>query len=594
MRFVLGLMVVSCAFAQQIDYARQVSNKPDVDVREYEWSRRNGAGASGTLTSSGSKTITLTPCPKGLAGSDSVHYVYISGGSGTAEAALITGGSCTGGSTSGTIIVTTANTHSGAWTVRSATDGIDEALRIATPIWGRVLLIPRTGGYAIRAGVLVPFNTTLECASTEARRDRYQLNSTDGCVLQIYAGKGATTGQALMVRSGVTLRGLSFFYPEQVNTDTPFQYPPTIRLQDASANNVILRDLLLENSYIGIDATGSHERLEILNVSGNPLNLGISIDQNLHMDVLSNINFTASWSLPSTGLLPEYSVGTAMEYTSRNGTAFRFGRMDFFSASKLTAHGFKTGIEMVTGSPVTGGSYGMIDSYLCDACQFGVTAATNGIAGSGIHFVNSEIVLYSPFAAANSMSALYLPGTANGPIYWNSGKLAGISDLTGVLIYSEAAGVHLVTTLVNTVGNNAALPPIQLGGDATFSDHGSDMYLTNSSTATPISPYNFITYQANFTGTPATLSGTRFRGTPAIFSGVTPTPFTHYINVTTPSGFLNLFSVEQLYGVTFSSLGTATTGLMKFCGDCNVATPCTGGGSGAWAFANGGQWKCTF
>lgn len=75
----------------------------------------------------GSNTIRLTPVPRGVNGTDTGHYLYITGGTGTAEAVLITGGTAISGAATGTVIVTCANTHSGAWTIKSATSGIQEA-----------------------------------------------------------------------------------------------------------------------------------------------------------------------------------------------------------------------------------------------------------------------------------------------------------------------------------------------------------------------------------------------------------------------------------------------------------------------------------
>lgn len=47
--------------------------------------------------------------------------------------------------------------------------------------------------------------------------------------------------------------------------------------------------------------------------------------------------------------------------------------------------------------------------------------------------------------------------------------------------------------------------------------------------------------------------------------------------------------------VSFASLGAANAGKIVWCPDCTIATPCTGAGvTGAWAFANGIQWKCPF
>lgn len=80
----------------------------------------------GTLTATVPATVTIV-CPPGVNGTDAAHYLYISGGVGTAEAVLITGGTCTSAAVNGTITFTPANNHSGAWTITSASGGIQEA-----------------------------------------------------------------------------------------------------------------------------------------------------------------------------------------------------------------------------------------------------------------------------------------------------------------------------------------------------------------------------------------------------------------------------------------------------------------------------------
>src|SRR5215471_1160560 len=75
----------------------------------------------------GANTITLSPVPAGVNGSDVNHYLYVSGGTGTAEPVKIIGGSAVAGAASGTLIVQCANTHSGAWTIQTATGGGAEA-----------------------------------------------------------------------------------------------------------------------------------------------------------------------------------------------------------------------------------------------------------------------------------------------------------------------------------------------------------------------------------------------------------------------------------------------------------------------------------
>jgi hypothetical protein len=95
----------------------------------------------------GNNSITLSPVPKGVNGTDVCHYLYISGGTGTPEAVRITGGTAVSGATSGTVIVTCAYAHSGAWTIRSATAGIQEAIQV-TPAQGGIIRVP-AGQYTI-------------------------------------------------------------------------------------------------------------------------------------------------------------------------------------------------------------------------------------------------------------------------------------------------------------------------------------------------------------------------------------------------------------------------------------------------------------
>jgi hypothetical protein len=107
----------------------------------------------------GSNSVTLTPVPKGVNGTDRFHYLYISGGTGAAEAVKITGGTAVAGAASGTVIFTCANAHSGAWTIRSASSGIKEA-SIAQNDIGTVT-VP-AGTYKLYGPLILPTTMSLE------------------------------------------------------------------------------------------------------------------------------------------------------------------------------------------------------------------------------------------------------------------------------------------------------------------------------------------------------------------------------------------------------------------------------------------------
>lgn len=89
----------------------------------------------GSLTAGQQSTLILSKCPKGvdtsgssfLGGPQGAYSIYISG-TGTTEAAKITGGTCTSGAVNGTIIFTPFFDHGVGYTLKSATAGIQEAI----------------------------------------------------------------------------------------------------------------------------------------------------------------------------------------------------------------------------------------------------------------------------------------------------------------------------------------------------------------------------------------------------------------------------------------------------------------------------------
>ncbi len=90
---------------------------------DFNWSQTNAAD----LSSAGAKTLTLAICPPGVSGAEPRYYVYVAG-TGTAEPALVTGGTCVGNGQAGTLQFTIANAHPAGYTVGSASGGLQEAL----------------------------------------------------------------------------------------------------------------------------------------------------------------------------------------------------------------------------------------------------------------------------------------------------------------------------------------------------------------------------------------------------------------------------------------------------------------------------------
>jgi hypothetical protein len=139
-------------------------NNISYSVPSYNWSQN----PSGTIAA-GSNTVSLTPCPIGLAVNTPAGpqtYVYISG-LGTPEPVLITATTCPqAGGSSGTITFSAANTHSSGYTIGSASQGVQEAINAASYTTnyastqaqlGTVIIPPGQYSWQARVTVTAPY-----------------------------------------------------------------------------------------------------------------------------------------------------------------------------------------------------------------------------------------------------------------------------------------------------------------------------------------------------------------------------------------------------------------------------------------------------
>jgi hypothetical protein len=161
--------------------------------------------------------VTLTPCPVGVDTSgNSMYYVYISG-EGTAEAAMVTGGTCTSGAASGTIVFTPANTHAATYLLSSASSGIQEAINDACGVPNGTggnpnarIMLPATGA----PGNALPVYGSIyaHCSQTliEGTGSQLSCSTRDRCMV---LGDLVNSNHY----GGITLRGVNF--SSTVNSD---------------------------------------------------------------------------------------------------------------------------------------------------------------------------------------------------------------------------------------------------------------------------------------------------------------------------------------------------------------------------------------
>jgi hypothetical protein len=151
---------------------------PVVNTGPYQWQQVPANGSIGSATNKaaiqmGANTVTLNPCPNGVNGNDVWHYLYISG-TGTPEAVLITGGSCTSGAKSGTIEFTAANIHPAGYSIGTATAGVQEAVIAAE--------VPQSTGATSRNVQLSP-GTLVFHARLSIRSSGLTINGTGTTVV---------------------------------------------------------------------------------------------------------------------------------------------------------------------------------------------------------------------------------------------------------------------------------------------------------------------------------------------------------------------------------------------------------------------------
>jgi hypothetical protein len=181
----------------------QFSTAPSANSADYNYPAQTPGGS----ISIGSNTITLTPCPLGVNGTDTQHYYYLSAGTGTAESALSTGGTCTSGAATGTITLTAANTHTGAWTIQSMSAGIKEA-----QIAGASTIILPKGVLPINGILALPTTVSLigQSGSTNTSGNTNTVLSCAAAAnpcLNIADGLGTATNQGIGTHSNYQLYG---------------------------------------------------------------------------------------------------------------------------------------------------------------------------------------------------------------------------------------------------------------------------------------------------------------------------------------------------------------------------------------------------
>lgn len=356
--------------------------------------------------------------------------------------------------------------------VTDDTTAIQQAIDAASVVGGTVYLPPTETGYVINSGLILrPFVHLTGNMMFVGDKSNNNARDTKAATIQVKGGSGSESGTpAIEIRNGCQISNIKFYYPNQVDSSSPVQYPPTIKLANNFANDVVLENLFFTNSWIAIDASGGHERLTVQRVKGQPLSIGIKIDNNFDVDRITDVHFYPYWS-------PNLSISTsAAAYVSQNAKGFEIKRADGIQLSRIFVYGYKYGLHLAFGS--VGGSYGSLNTGGFDFCHRSIIADSQGINGTAGWSISDVQIAVANQYLTNAYGINTL-GSTNGNLrvsnssFWRgtNGQLCAVLN-SGDIMYSNchfkawAAGSPAIY-LDNAAGlqvNNCLFDPPPGGG----------------------------------------------------------------------------------------------------------------------------------
>ncbi len=236
-----GLIRITVAYATAIDVGVQIAISGVVGV----------AGANGYWNAIAISPTTFDLVGSAFAGayisggtaSRGIHYLYLSGGVGTAEGVPILGGTCTSGATSGTLVLYTTNAHSGTYTIGPAHAGTAEAIWSISGTYKRVMM--PCGIITFYASLWVPSNTATDLGGCG-------YNST------IIVRGPQLLGEYMKVdvgnQSGFQQSNLHDF---QLNSNGVTPLSAALRFKNIQCCRTSMRSIKITNELVGIDIFSS-------------------------------------------------------------------------------------------------------------------------------------------------------------------------------------------------------------------------------------------------------------------------------------------------------------------------------------------------
>ncbi len=209
--------------------------------------------------------------------------------------------------------------------VEDDTLAFDKALNAAKKTGG-IVYVP-AGYYNVTERLIIPTGVELRGV-----HESMHVTTGEGSVIYITDAQGEADGDAFItMQEGSSLRGLTFWYPEQAWNSIK-AYPYAVRVM---GKNCVLRDLCFGNTYQAIDMAsadcGGHY---VNNITGCILSQGIALDGSSEAGIIMNTHFNITfyasvWGTKlsdASGAFGSGDMAVALfNHMNANLTAYSFG-----------------------------------------------------------------------------------------------------------------------------------------------------------------------------------------------------------------------------------------------------------------------------
>jgi hypothetical protein len=305
------------------------------------------------------------------------------------------------------------------------TAAIQAALDAAAADQGGVVFMPK-GRYLVAGSLSIPVGVTLK-GEWEGPHSTYE---GQGTLILATGSRGDEDGPPLIrMNRSTTVRGMTILYPEQKPAEI-VPYPWTIQSNGTHPNII---DMTLINPWKAIDVGTHHTEMHyIRNVYGQPLRLGIFIDQCTDIGRVENVHFNPNpWTNLKWG---DYAfdgdVPALFAWLKENLVGFVIGKTDWQYFNNCFVIFPKIGFHFID----AGNGPGNAVLTQCGSDIGPVAVQVDSVqAHSGIAFVNSQI-----------MQTVIVGPDNKGPVkFSNSGFWpAGPSDSPQVIV--DGAGTVML------------------------------------------------------------------------------------------------------------------------------------------------------